>query len=266
MSAATPPDDGPVFRRLLTLARPYGGWMLLAGAVAAITVLASVGLMAVAGGFIAAMAIAGVTTGMMNYFLPSAAIRLFAILRTGGRYFERLWSHEATFRLLSGLRLWLFRRLEPLAPGQLMDRRGADLASGLQADVETLQHAYLRLGAPVAVALVCGLVIVALLVALHPPTGLVVAALLLSSGGLVPALARRAAAGPGADAVRHRTALRVAVADVLQGATDLRAAGAVEARLASVGGIGEALIAAQRRAAAPPRGRSADAAPPGGRR
>ncbi|WP_454917994.1 thiol reductant ABC exporter subunit CydC [Xanthobacter sediminis] len=239
-----------MLRRLLGLARPYGGWMALAGAVACVTVLASIGLMTVAGWFIAAMAIAGASTGMMNYFLPSAAIRLFAILRTGGRYLERLLSHEATFRLLAGLRLWLFRRMEPLAPAQLMDRRGADLASGLQADVDTLQHAYLRLGAPVAVAVACGVVVVALLTALHPPTGLVVGALLLCAGGVGPALARRAALAPGAEAVRLRAELRVAVVDALQGATDLAAAGAGDRQSAAISSLSAALAGAQRRAAA----------------
>jgi len=241
--------DLAVLGRLLGLARPQAGWMVLAGIVACITVLASVSLMGVAGGFIAAMAIAGATTGMMNYFLPAAAIRLCAILRTGGRYLERLLSHEATFRLLAGLRLWLFRRLEPLSPGQLMDRRGADLASGLQADVDTLQHAYLRLGAPVAVAIACGAAVIAVLMALYPPAGLVVAALLLCAGGVGPALARRAALKPGAEAVRQRAALRVAVVDFLQGATDLRAAGAVERQLTALDAASGDLIGAQRRAA-----------------
>lgn len=242
-------SDLAVLARLLGLARPQAGWMLLAGFVACITVLASVALMGIAGGFIAAMAIAGVTTGMMNYFLPAAAIRFCAILRTGGRYLERLLSHEATFRLLAGLRLWLFRRLEPLSPGQLMDKRGADLASALQADVDTLQHAYLRLGAPMAVALACGIAVVAVLVALHPPIALLVAALLLSAGGLVPALVRRAALEPSADAVRRRAALRVGIVDFLQGATDLRAAGAVERRLSAIKAGSAALADAQRRAA-----------------
>lgn len=242
-------DAGPVISRLLSLARPYRGWMLLAGGIACLTILASVALMAVAGWFIAAMAIAGVTTGMMNYFLPAAAIRLFAILRTGGRYFERLVSHEATFRLLAELRLWLFRRLAPLAPAGLADRRGADLAAGLQGDVETLQHAYLRLGAPIVVALACGALVVALLTALHPPTGLVVGALLIAAGGVVPGLARRAAEKPGAEAVAHRAALRVAVADFLQGGTDLRAAGAVGRRLAALDALGDRFADAQRRAA-----------------
>ncbi len=241
-------SDMAVLRRLLALARPWRGWMGLAVLVACATVLASVALMGVAGWFIAAMAIAGVTTGMMIYFLPAAGIRFFAIVRTGGRYGERLLSHEATFRLLAGLRLWLFRRLIPLSPGQLQARRGGDLAGSLQADVETLQHAYLRLASPVAVALACSVAVVVVVAALHPPTALALAVLLIVAGGVVPAMARRAAAVPGAEAVASRAALRVATVDLLQGLTDLRAAGAVERRLAVIEALGERLVDRQCRA------------------
>ncbi len=241
-------NDMALVRRLLGLARPWRGWMILAILVACATVLASVALMGIAGWFIAAMGIAGVSTGMMNYFLPAAAIRFFAIVRTGGRYGERLLSHEATFRLLAGLRLWLFRRLVPLSPGQLQSRRGGDLAGSLQADVETLQHAYLRLASPIAVALVCGVAVLLVVAALHPPTALALAVLLIVAGGIVPALARRAAAAPGAEAVASRAALRVATVDLLQGLSDLRAAGAVERQLAVLDGLGERLVDSQSRA------------------
>jgi ATP-binding cassette subfamily C protein CydC len=242
-------SDWTVLRRLLALAWPWRGWMGLSVLVACATVLASVALMGVAGWFIAAMGIAGVTTGMMNYFLPSAGIRFFAIVRTGGRYADRLLSHEATFRLLAGLRLWLFRKLVPLSPGQLQARRGGDLAGSLQADVDTLQHAYLRLASPVAVALVCGVAVVATVAVLHPPTAVLLAVLLVVAGLAVPALARRAAAAPGADAVASRSDLRVAAVDLLQGLADLRAAGAVERQLVVLDGLGDRLAGNQCRAA-----------------
>lgn len=242
-------SDWTVLRRLLALAWPWRGWMSLSVLVACATVLASVALMGVAGWFIAAMGIAGVTTGMMNYFLPSAGIRFFAIVRTGGRYADRLLSHEATFRLLAGLRLWLFRKLVPLSPGQLQSRRGGDLAGSLQADVDTLQHAYLRLASPVAVALVCGVAVVATVAVLHPPTAVLLAVLLVVAGLAAPALARRAAAAPGADAVASRADLRVAAVDLLQGLADLRAAGAVERHLVVLDGLGDRLAGNQCRAA-----------------
>ena len=52
--------------RLLDLYRPYWRWMLAGMLLSLITVLANVGLMAVAGWFIAAMALAGVAGAAMN--------------------------------------------------------------------------------------------------------------------------------------------------------------------------------------------------------
>ena len=242
-------SDFAVLKRLLALARPWRAWILCAVLVASATVLAGVALMTIAGWFIGAMAIAGISTGIMNYFLPSAGIRLFAIVRTGGRYGERLLSHEATFRLLASLRLWLFRRLEPLAPAQLEQQRGADLAATLQADIDTLQHAYLRLASPLMVALSCSVLVVTGLAILHPPTAIAVGILLLAAGGISPAIAKRVADAPGAEAVRSRAALRVAVVDLLQGLSDLRTTGAVGRQLATIGEWNNRLVDAQCRAA-----------------
>ncbi|MFT0860914.1 thiol reductant ABC exporter subunit CydC [Ancylobacter sp. G4_0304] len=236
-------DDLKVLLRLLALFRPYRGWMLLGAFLASLTVLASVALMAVAGWFIAAMATAGMAGVLMNYFMPAAGIRAFAILRTGGRYGERVVSHEATFRLLARLRVWLFRKLVPLAPAQLQNHRGADLVSRIQADIDTLQHAYLRLYSPVVVALVGMVAIVAVLALFSPAVALAVLALLLVAGALVPGLVYRAAATPGADVVATRAELRVALVDALQGMTDLRVHGAQERMADSIArlsaGLGE---------------------------
>ncbi|MEJ2406853.1 MAG: thiol reductant ABC exporter subunit CydC, partial [Candidatus Thiodiazotropha sp.] len=90
--------------RLLRILNPVKGWLLLGGLIAFVTLLANVILMAMSGWFIAAMAVAGVAGVSMNYFTPAAVIRACAIVRTVGRYGERLVTHEATLRLLSTLR------------------------------------------------------------------------------------------------------------------------------------------------------------------
>ncbi len=77
-------------------------WMLSLGIVLAIvTLLASIGLLTLSGWFLSASAVAGVA-GLysFNYMLPAAGVRGAAITRTAGRYFERLVSHDATFRVL----------------------------------------------------------------------------------------------------------------------------------------------------------------------
>ena len=97
-------------------------WMLSLGIVLAIvTLLASIGLLTLSGWFLSASAVAGVA-GLysFNYMLPAAGVRGAAITRTAGRYFERLVSHDATFRVLQHLRIYTFSKLLPLSPAGLL--------------------------------------------------------------------------------------------------------------------------------------------------
>lgn len=90
-------------------------WMLTLGVVLAIvTLLASIGLLTLSGWFLSASAVAGFA-GLysFNYMLPAAGVRGTAITRTAGRYFERLVSHDATFRVLQHLRVTTFSKLLP---------------------------------------------------------------------------------------------------------------------------------------------------------
>ena len=93
--------------RLLKLWRPAWPWLLGAVLVSLLTTLANLTLMATAGWFVTAMAVAGATGSAINYFTPSSIIRFTAIVRTGGRWLDRELGHEATFRLLAATRrLW----------------------------------------------------------------------------------------------------------------------------------------------------------------
>ncbi|MGA0587763.1 thiol reductant ABC exporter subunit CydC [Dyella sp. KRB-257] len=209
-------------RRLWTLFRPYVGWMLAGALLANAALLANVGLLAVSGHFIASMALAGVAGIAFNYFTPAALIRAFALTRTGGRYLERLITHEATFRLLAQLRVWFYERLEPLAPARLQALRATDLLSRIQADIDTLNQLYLRLFVPVAVAALASVAIVAVMAVFSVPVALGTALLLASAGVWLPRWLQRRGAAAGARVVQTRTALRNTVADALGGDAELR--------------------------------------------
>ncbi len=241
-------SDLAVLWRVLRLFGPYRRWMLLGALLSTLTVLASVGLMAIAGYFIAAMAVAGLAGVLMNYFLPAAGIRLLAIVRTGGRYVERVATHEATFRLLAELRVWLFRKLIPLAPARLAHARGADLAARVQGDVETLQHACLRLYAPMLTAVACTGIVTCLVALRSAAAALALLVLLLAAGLAVPLAVRRASAASGAAIVQSNAALRVAVVDALQGMADVAVYGASERTAGNIAALDDRLLHAQRRA------------------
>ncbi|SUX86379.1 cysteine/glutathione ABC transporter membrane /ATP-binding component [Citrobacter koseri] len=67
--------------------------------------------------------------------LPAAGVRGAAITRTAGRYFERLVSHDATFRVLQHLRIHTFSKLLPLSPAGLARYRQGELLNRVVADV-----------------------------------------------------------------------------------------------------------------------------------
>jgi ATP-binding cassette subfamily C protein CydC len=215
-----------LFLRLLRILRPMRIWMLLGGLLAFATLLANVTLMAISGWFIAAMALAGVAGVSINYFTPAAVIRACAIVRTVGRYGERLVTHEATLRLLSTLRVWFYQRLEPLAPAVLEHYRSGDLLSRLRADIDTLDHFYLRLLLPTAVAIASALAFVLFLLWYSPLLALIEALLLGLAGVLLPLFLSRLAAPTGQRINTLSSDLRANLVDDLQGLGELLIDGA----------------------------------------
>ncbi|WP_443091467.1 heme ABC transporter ATP-binding protein/permease CydC [Basfia succiniciproducens] len=126
----------------------YAKFPLILGVILMILgLVASIGLLTLSGWFLAATAIAGAGT-LFNFFYPSSAVRGLAIGRTVARYFEKIVTHDATFRILSKLRVQVFGKIIPLSPAVLNRYRNSDLLNRLVADVDTLDSLYLRLIAP----------------------------------------------------------------------------------------------------------------------
>ncbi len=214
--------------RLLRLFKPYPGWLLLGIFLSFITLLANVGLMAVSGWFITAMAMAGVTGVAVNYFTPSALIRLAAIVRTTGRYGERLVTHDATLRILAKLRVWFYQRIEPLAAEMLEQYHSGDVLSRIRADIDTLNNVYLRLLVPLGVALLATVVLVGTLLWFHPLIALVELILLLLAGVVLPWWINLKAASGGRKIVALKAQIRTALVRDLQGMAELQIYDAAE--------------------------------------
>lgn len=235
--------------RLLGLYRRHVGWILLSMLVSLVATLANVGLMAVSGWFITAMAAAGLTGVAMNYFTPAAIIRGLAILRTGGRYIDRVVGHEATLRLLADTRAHLFGRMVPLAPAALDDLRSGDLLARLKADIDRLELTFLRLLSPLAVALLTLTAVGLVLFLRDGPLSAGVLAVLIGCGLLAPVLAAVAAAGPGRALTARSADLRQLVVDDLSGLMPLIAAGAFAGHRARLVEAMTSLVRAERQLA-----------------
>ena len=236
----------------LSLARPDRWWLRLGAGLAALTLLAGIGLLSLSGWFITAAAIAGLAGagGAFNYLFASGGVRAFAMSRTFGRYAERLASHEATFRVLARLRLWVFRTIAPLAPGGLARLRGGDLLSRVTQDVDALDSLYLRLVTPVLAAAI-GALAVAILLAIHAPLALPgVLGLFVFSAIVLPVIAARSGAQAGEGVAEASAEARAEAGDLVSGLAELKAYGADERIAARLDAASADWLGAQRRIAA----------------
>ena len=234
-------------RQLLVLLRPYWTWIAMGILLSLVTLIANVTLMAVSGWFIASMAVAGAAGVSMNYFTPAALIRACAILRTAGRYGERLITHEATLCLLSALRVWFYQRLEPLAPARLQHYRSGDLLSRIRADIDTLDNFYLRTLAPTLTAALGGLAFVLFLLRYDARLALILMAFLFIAGVAVPWLVQSLGEAPGRRVVALKSDLRAATIDGVQGLAELQAYGAAGTQAQHIRTLSRGLAQEQRR-------------------
>lgn len=215
-------QDLLILWRLFKLLRPYAGWVLLGVLLSLATVLANISLLTLSGWFITAMALAGIASVDMNYFTPAATIRGLAIARTGGRYLERLVTHEATFRITAQLRYWFYEKLEPLAPAALQHYHSGDLLRRIRSDIDTLESFYLRTFSPIMVALIAGIIVLLFLSRYHLQLMLVELVLLVVAGLIVPLIANKFSKKPGEELVEKSAVLQTQVIDSIQGMGELQ--------------------------------------------
>ncbi len=214
--------------RLRELLARRAGSLALSLLLSAAALLAAFGLLAFSGHFITATAIAGgAAAGAVAFdiFRPGATIRLFAIVRTAGRYGERLVSHEAVLRLLAGLRERLYARLVALTPEPLARWSEGDLLQRIVGDVDALAEAPLRAGLPLAGGAIVAVAAV-LVVAAADVSLLVPAATGLAAAALLPAATAWRSRRDGTVLARSAARRRDALVDALRGLTTLSLCGA----------------------------------------
>ncbi len=195
-----------------------------------LTLAASIGLLTLSGWFISAAAVAGLTIARetFNYMLPGAGVRGAAMARTAGRWGERVVSHNATFKLLTDLRIFFFEKLSPLIPGRVSTMRDADVLNRLVADVDAMDHVYLRLISPVIVGIFGILSLTAVLAFFDWHLAMLLGCTLTVMLLVWPILFYKLGKNNGTHLTHHKAELRVATLDWLQGYSELSIFGAEE--------------------------------------
>ncbi|MFD2177351.1 heme ABC transporter ATP-binding protein/permease CydC [Veronia pacifica] len=235
----------------LRLYRKHWVGLTLGMILALATLCAAIGLLTLSGWFIAASAVAGLTVGSnFNYMLPAGGVRGLSIARTAGRWGERVVSHNATFKLLADLRIFFFQRLTPLIPGRLGSLRDADILNRMVADVDAMDHVYLRLVSPLLVGSLGIIAVSSFLYWFEPTLGLTLGAILLTLMLTLPVIFYRLGADHGKSIAQTRSSLRISLLDWIQGHAELNIFGAAQRYRDDAESQQNTLLASQRRMAA----------------
>ncbi|HIF9060949.1 TPA: heme ABC transporter ATP-binding protein/permease CydC [Photobacterium damselae] len=212
------------------------------------TILAAISLLTLSGWFIAASAVAGLTIARetFNYMLPGAGVRGFSMARTAGRWGERVVSHNATFKLLADLRIFFFRKLTPLIPGRQTNLRDADLLNRLVADVDAMDHVYLRLVSPLIVGVLSLVAVTVFLSWFDLTIGLTLGAILLALMLLLPVIFYRLGKRNGEALTYSKANYRITLLDWIQGQAELLLFNAEERYRVQAESEQQSLLTAQR--------------------
>ncbi len=210
----------------LPLFKPYKHWLVGGLVLALLTSLASISLLTLAGWFITSSAIAGILAPdgvaiAFNFMQPAAEIRALAIIRTFGRYAERVVTHEATFRVMADCRCWFFAKLIPLVPGRLAMQRSSELLNGITQDVDALDALYLRLFSPLFIAVMGGGGVVIFIASYSVQISLLVFIMLLITAVLIPWIFNCIGRQGAANIVEQTAGFKVEQLEMLQGIADL---------------------------------------------
>jgi ATP-binding cassette, subfamily C, bacterial CydC len=233
--------------RVLGSARPLRRRLALGVFMGALAIGAGVALMATSGYLISRAAL---QPPILSLTVAIVAVRFFGISRGIFRYVERLASHDAALRLLARLRVSFFERIEPLVPDGLAEEtRTGDLLSRFVADVDALQHVFVRALGPPLVAVVVGAGAVATASFFDPAVAAALAIALAVGGVLVPLGSAAIVRASGRREAPARAALVGEVLDLAEGAPELVVGGRQQQALAAVAARDEELHAVRARSA-----------------
>ncbi|TVX93326.1 thiol reductant ABC exporter subunit CydC [Paenibacillus agilis] len=219
-------------------------------------------VLSILGGFIAG--IAGVilfsTSGYLisqTVFAPplytlivlTSLVKLLGLLRAASRYGERLYSHRATFSILSRLRTSFFAKLIPVTPGIFNKHRSGDLLARIVGDVESLQHYFLRVAYPPIIVIMVFLATILFTSAFSFWIACLFVLGMLATALVVPAIVLLGQRKIHGRVRQQRALLSTEVTEVLYGFRDLKVYGQLAQREQQLQEASTLLVTEQQRAA-----------------
>lgn len=201
---------------------PYlrSNWRSFAGIVAlSLLTLLSAGMLMFTSGFLISKSSIPPENILLVY-VPIVGVRTFSIARAVLHYVERLVSHNVVLRILSRMRVRLYKVLEPQALF-VRSRFGAgDILGVLADDIEQLQNVYVRTIFPATVAVVMYACVIVALGLFDPGFALLMALYLLLLIVVLPVLSLKFTQVQQARSKQERSGLYRKLTDAVLGIGD----------------------------------------------
>lgn len=213
-------------------------WLFFATVLSLGALLAGIALMGVSGHAL------GLAIGGAALIVP-VLLPLIGLTRVFLRYAERIIGHEAIFRALADMRIWMFRGLARSAAGGLGFRRSGDVLARLVNDIDMLDSLFLRVFVPIAGAITL-LPVLAWLLWREQKAALLILIPFCFVAFLVPWWAAKAAEKNSGKVGLAMAALRTTSLDALHGLREVKIFAAEGRVLAEVQAHESQLLAAQR--------------------
>lgn len=216
----------PSWRRLWQVLGPAKKSLWLSLLFSFLTVFMNVALLTTSAWLIATAAL---QPPLVALSIAIVGVRFFGISRAVCRYVERYVSHHMAFQGLYGLRVWFYRRLEPLVPAIFHRWASGDILGRIMADIETLQFFYLRVLIPPVAAVIITIIGAVFLHTLHPLLPLVIMAAFIIGAILIPYSVYRYNRRATDSVLRSRGTIKEALVETMAGLVDTITSGREEA-------------------------------------
>lgn len=232
------------FIKILSLSKEYKYWMLLAAFMGFLTVGSGIGLMMTSAYIISKAAL---HVHIHQLQVGIVGVRFFGISRGVFRYLERLVSHETTFRLLAKFRYWFFKSIEPVMPSKTQDFTSGDLLNRSIADIDKLEHIFVRVISPPIVAVFTLMLMFSLLAIFNIYYSLVFSLLYIFTATVIPLSAFLLSRNYGKEILKLKSMLSTLIVDASQGMNELIAFGKTEEWEAEFNAINRKLLQKEKR-------------------
>ena len=130
-------------------------FVLLSVVMGVFTILANVGLISSSAVLLSRAAL---HPDVLDLMVLIVIVRFFGISRGVFRYFERIFSHNTTLKMLSGIRSWVYKNFNESYMENTIKFKTGDIYSKIVNDVDVLKDFYVRGFYPLIIAILTGMI------------------------------------------------------------------------------------------------------------